>query len=196
MLTRLFNRITYPLLFLSLLISLSFLFFHFLNIANGQVSALNYSEFQWADRENSGTGNVTATDVATDSSGNVYVTGYFAGTVNLGAGSWTSTGNDFFIVKYSSSGAFQWSDREDSGTGSVTANSVVTDSSGNVFVAGSFQTAAVDFGAGSWTPISGDYFVVKYNSSGAFQWADREDSGTGNALAQGVATDSSGNVFV
>ena len=74
----------------------------------------------------------TANGVATDSSGNVYVTG-----VTFGGLDWnTSAGaNDLFVVKYNSSGTKQWTEQLGSES-TDTANGVATDSSGNVYLAG------------------------------------------------------------
>ena len=71
-----------------------------------------------------------ANAVATDSSGNVYVTGGTKG----GLDGNTSAGNtDLFVVKYSSSGTKQWT--KQLGTGEYDeARGVADDSSGNFFV--------------------------------------------------------------
>ena len=127
-----------------------------------------------------------ARGVATDSSGNVYVTGWTEG----GLDGNTSAGNsDLFVVKYNSSGTKQWT--KQLGTSSWdNANGVATDSSGNVYVTGYTQGALDGTNAGSR-----DLFVVKYNSSGTKQWT--KQLGTSSTdLANGVTTDSSGNVYV
>jgi len=71
------------------------------------------------------------------------------------------------------------------------ANGVATDSSGNVYVAG------VTYGGLDGNNIAGiyDLFVVKYNSSGTRQWTKQLGTAITD-LAIGVATDSSGNVYV
>ena len=71
------------------------------------------------------------------------------------------------------------------------AYGVATDISGNVYVAGGTE-GGLD---GNTSAGKADLFVVKYNSSGTHQWTnqlgtDRYDE------ARGVATDSSGNVYV
>jgi len=103
-----------------------------------------------------------ARGVATDSSGNVYVTGYTEGGLdgNTSAGS-----SDLFVVKYNSSGTKQWT--KQLGTwDSDFANGVATDSSGNVYVTGStYRNLDGNTSAGN-----ADLFVVKYNSSGTKQW--------------------------
>ena len=102
-----------------------------------------------------------AQGVATDSSANVYVTGYTAGGLdgNTNAGDY-----DLFLVKYNSSGTKQWT--KQLGTSSAdSASGVATDSSANVYVTG--QTAGgLD---GNTNAGSEDLFLVKYNSSGTKQ---------------------------
>ena len=69
--------------------------------------------------------------VATDSSGNVYVTGYTRGGLDgTNAGS-----NDLFVVKYSDNETKDWTKQLGTSSSDV-ANGVATDSSGNVYVAG------------------------------------------------------------
>jgi cysteine-rich repeat protein len=162
----------------------------------GCVSSLVSPTFVWADRE-AGAGAAKALDVTTDASGNVYVVGQFNGDVNFGTGTITPTGTDFFIVKYSPTGTVLWVDHVNSGSGSVTASSVATDASGNVYVAGSFK-GTFDFGTGSWkSAYNGyDYFVAKYDADGSLIWVDRENGGEGTATANDIAVDANGNVYV
>ena len=71
------------------------------------------------------------------------------------------------------------------------AKGVATDSSGNVYVAGH------TFGGLDGNSSAGerDLFVVKYDSSGTKQWTRQLGTSSGD-YAEGVATDSSGNVYV
>jgi len=128
-----------------------------------------------------------ANGVATDSSGNVYVTGGTKG----GLDGNTSAGNsDLFVVKYNSSGTKQWT--EQNGTDMWDeARGVATDSSGNVYVVGGTK--------GNLNGITNsgrtDAFVIKFNSSDTKQWTKKLGTWQ-NDLANGVATDSSGNFYV
>jgi len=125
--------------------------------------------------------------VATDSSGNVYVTGMTKGGLD---GCKSAGVEDLFVVKYNSSGTKQWTKQLGS-SGRDSANAIAIDSSGNLYVAG------MTFGGLDWNTSAGanDLFVVKYNSSGTKQWTKQLGSASSD-YANGVATDSSGNVYV
>jgi hypothetical protein len=145
-----------------------------------------------------GTGLDGGSGVATDSAGNVCVTGYFSTStagVDFGGGALFSAGSqDVFLVKYNSAGAFQWSKRFGS-TGSDTGNAVAVDSAGNVVIFGNF-IGTIDFGGGPLTSAGGqDIFVAKFSPSGGYIWSKRF-GGTGLDNARGLAVDGSGNVVL
>ena len=158
--------------------------------------------YQWT-KAFGGTGRDSAYSVAVDSSGNVYIGGWFRNTVDFDPGAGVdnriSAGdNDAIVSKYDASGNYQWT-KAFGGTGTDSANSVAVDSSGNVYVAGVFKnTVDFDPGAGVDNRTSaGDYeaFVSKYDASGNYQWT-KAFGGTGTDSANSVAVDSSGNVYV
>ena len=67
---------------------------------------------QWSRRFGSAERSTSGTDVAVDGSGNVFVTGYFSGTVDFGGGNLVSAGrSDIFLAKYNANGVHQWSKR-------------------------------------------------------------------------------------
>jgi hypothetical protein len=100
--------------------------------------------------------------VATDVSGNIYVTGRTTG--GLDGNTLTGTG-DFFFTKYDSSGVKLYTRQLGvAGTGTL-GLSVTTDASSSVYVAG--QTGGgLD---GNTLTGTDDFFVTKYNSSGVKQ---------------------------
>jgi hypothetical protein len=154
----------------------------------------------------SGTGNDYSSSVYADDSGNVYVGGYTGGDLDFGNNITLTNiaGNDFFVVKYDSSGTAQWIGTSqsggDSGTGNDAVQSVYVDDSGNIYATGDANND-IDFGNGViLTNLGGwDFFVVKYNSAGTAQWVGQAqaggDSGTGNEIGTSVYVDGSGNVY-
>lgn len=145
-----------------------------------------------------GTGSDYGYSVAVDGDGNVFVTGYFSGTVNFGGGVvLTSAGNDdIFIAKYSgATGAPLWSKRF-GGTGFDQGRGVAVDGSGDVFVTGTFQTT-VNFGGLSLTSAGfNDVFLVKLSgTNGSHVWSKRF-GGTNADQSNDLAADGSGNVVI
>ena len=94
-----------------------------------------------------------ANGVATDSSGNVYVTGGTKGGLD---GNTSAGDTDLFVVKYNSSGTKQWTKQLGTSSGDY-ARGVATDSSGNVYVTG-YTGGGLD---GNTSAGSSDLFVVK-----------------------------------
>jgi hypothetical protein len=138
----------------------------------------------WTNRYN-GPGNSldSATAVAVDGSGNVFVTGqsYGSGFVNP----------QYATIKYSGAGVPLWTNRYsglaynvDDGT---SANALAVDSSGNVFVTGN------SYNSGSFL----DYATIKYSGAGVPLWTNRYNGpDNGNDRAAAIAVDGSGNVIV
>jgi len=154
-----------------------------------------------------GTDHSEARSVAVDSSGNVYTTGSFEGTVDFdpGAGTANLTSNgsyDVFVSKLDSSGNYVWT-KQFGGTEYSRGYSVAVDSSGNVYTTGDFQgTFDFDPGAGTANLTANDgtdVFVSKLDSSGNHLWAKSCGGGVGggvdNDIGYSVAVDSSGNVY-
>ena len=132
------------------------------------------------------------TSITSDASGSVYAIGYTRG--DLDGHTSTSCGacEDFFVVKYDSSGGKQWTQQLGTSTSNSTiAYGIATDSSSNVYVMG-YTGGALD---GNTSAGSSDLFVLKYNSSGARQWTQQLVS-SANDQAKGIATDTIGNVYV
>jgi len=142
--------------------------------------------------------------VAADSSGSVYVTGSFQGTVDFDPGPGDDTHSsgpgfrDVFLSKFDSSGNFLWANTW-GGSESDQGCWVAVDGSDYVYVTGIFASA-VDFDPGSGTDShtsngAGDAFLSKFDTSGAFLSA-KTWGGSYFDYGEGVAVDASGNVYV
>ncbi len=150
---------------------------------------------QWVQTAG-GTSSDSGKSIATDVGGNVYVTGFFAGTATFGNQSRTSVGDkDIFVAKYNDSGTLQWL-RAAGGSGDDEGLSMATDVDGSVYVTGYFAGTAT-FGTESRTSAGyGDIFIAKYNNNGTLQWL-RAAGGSGSDDGLSIAIDNiSGNVHV
>jgi hypothetical protein len=139
--------------------------------------------------------------IATDSAGNVYFGGWFSGTTNVGADSFTTTdGNSGLVAKYTSTHALVWADafKGSGGSDSNEVEAVATDAAGNVYVDdGFFGTLTVGGVTLTSNSQSGNSFVAKLNSAGVVQWV-RQLSSPSLAFVfnNSVAVDGSGNSCV
>ncbi|MBD1940078.1 DUF4347 domain-containing protein, partial [Microcoleus sp. FACHB-68] len=164
------------------------------------VSKLNASgTLVWAKQL--GGGNGSGRGIATDSSGNVYTTGSFNGTVDFNPDTGTlnlaSIGDDSFISKLNADGSLAWA-RQLGGSGNAYGRSIAVDSSGNVYTTGYFNgTTDFDPGTGTSNLTSGsnDIFVSKLNADGSFAWAKQLGGSIGD-FGYSIAVDSSGNVYI
>jgi hypothetical protein len=141
----------------------------------------------WVARYNGpASGYDQALAMAVDSSGNVYVTGQSLG---------TDQGFDYATVKYNSSGVAQWVARYDRYNGptetydSDVATAIAVDGQGNVYVTGRSLGALIyiDYA---------DYATVKYDANGVQRWVATYDGAGGSDIAEAIALDGQGNVYV
>jgi hypothetical protein len=162
--------------------------------------------FQWAKRAGGigSSGGISQGNGIAVSGSDVYITGYFDGTVNFntpsatGSNEITSAGNfDIFLAKYNDTGTFQWAKRA-GGTSNDFAQGIAVSGS-DVYITGSFSGTA-NFNTPSATSNEitsadrSDIFLAKYNSTGTFQWAKRA-GGTRDDNAYGIAVSGS-DVYV
>jgi hypothetical protein len=166
------------------------------------VSKLDASgNFLWA-KQLGGSNYDVGYAIAVDASGNIYTSGYFAGTADFdpGAGTFnlvsTSFSNDIFISKLNASGNFVWAKRI-GGTSADQCNGICLDAAANLYATGVFaNTVDFDPGAGTFNMTavsSSDAFVLKLDVSGNFTWA-KQISGTGAQGANAINLSNSGNV--
>lgn len=154
-----------------LLVTIAGLLLHF--NASSQINV------QWVGRYSTAGNNIDrAKAMRVDASGNSYVVGT----------SWNGSNFDITTVKFDGNGNQVWTSSYN-GTGNSydEARAIDIDASGNVYVTG--------YSAG---PSSNyDIVTIKYDASGAQQWATRFN-GTANGFDEGydIAVDGSGNVYV
>ncbi|MBW2735679.1 MAG: SBBP repeat-containing protein [Deltaproteobacteria bacterium] len=133
-------------------------------------------------------------NIAVDESSNIYITGHFLGTANLGGGNITAQSSDAFVTSFTSAGVHRWQ-KALGGSGYDVGYGVAVDKSSNVYVAGTFEGRA-DLGGGSVTSKGDlDIFVVSYSSTGAHRW-QRANGGPFFDRCLSAAADENGNVYV
>lgn len=127
--------------------------------------------------------------VTTDSSGNIYITGYTTGSLD----SQTITGTmDFFITKYASDGTKLWTKLLGASGAGTWANDIKADSSGNVYVTGATR-GGLD---GQYLMGTYDIFISKYSSGGVKQWTRTLGALGQSCQGYGVTADTAGNIYI
>jgi len=153
----------------------------------------------WAERFG-GTGTEHWAGFVASGGGDLYLSGSYLDETTLLFGTHTLSGpNDSgsFIVKINNSGTPEWVTGPDKYV-SLWPNSLVADSSFNIYITGGFESTTVAFGGFTLTNTMygyDDFFLVKYDSSGACQWA-RSAGGDLNETGYNLALDKCGNLWV
>lgn len=169
------------------------------------ISSKAQLSYQWANSAGS-TNAEYGQAIASDPSGNVYVTGAFIGTVDFDPSIATanltslSGSQDIFLAKYTSAGAFIWV-KQIAGNSTEKPYDLVADASG-AYLAGNFL-GTVDFDPNAGTNnitflgggTDGDGFFAKYDINGNLSWVNRIGS-TVNDRVTSIAIDAFANVYV
>ncbi len=134
------------------------------------------------------------TSITTDSNGDVYVAGYTSDVFPDNTALGTSF-TDAFLAKYNTAGNRLWikqfgTNRADQAL-SVTVGNSGTDE--NIYVAGATLGCLIDI----WTSCENGYdsFLVAYSQDGTALWSEQFGV-DGEEVANSVATDDSGNIYV
>jgi hypothetical protein len=129
--------------------------------------------------------------VAADGSGNVYLTGSFGRLVNFGGSTLSSqSSDDIYLASFDSSGKHRWSKRF-GGSGTDIGYALAADSSGNIYITGSFTTS-VDLGGSTFTSQgSYDVFLASFDAQGKHRWS-RSHGASNYDYGYAIAADSKG----
>ena len=169
------------------------------------------------------TGSQQVTRVVTDSSGNIYVVGGYRDNptiFNLTANPNTSSSGYAlpsnptgtyrgFLIKYNSSGVYQFSTAiNDGAVDNCYAQSVRIDSSGNIYIGGTYRgmptlynlTANPNTSAtANLLPNNGTgynrVFIIKWNSAGTYQYSTGWINGNYDSGVSDLEVDSAGNLY-
>lgn len=144
--------------------------------------------------------------IATDRSGNVYVTGGFqsdsvvtAGISTIYNSDLTDTTYDMYVLKISAAGNFLWvksfgGDYYDRGMG------LATDSLENVYIAAFFQSDSILVGQNEYYDVTGvkdhNDLLIKCDSLGNVVWAQSSIDVNGGTQPYALSADASGNTFM
>ncbi|WP_437298277.1 hypothetical protein [Sorangium sp. So ce426] len=142
--------------------------------------------------------------VASDASGNTYVSGTFRGTVDFGTGPVTSAGEgDILFIKLDPSGAVLWSKRIGTEL-NERGGAVTVDENGNVFLTGvymdSYGMPSIDLG-GCPLPLQDiaplvSFFVAQFDPDGNHIWSNGPYAAPVVHSVEQIAVDAHGDMYV
>lgn len=147
--------------------------------------------------------------IGSDSSGNIYITGYVS---DFYSAIWNSDydpgpgldqkrifgGLDIILIKINSNGSYGWS-KLMGGTGRDKSNDIAIDRSGNIYITGEFEGQS-DFnpeGGGDLKTATADndVFLTKIKPDGTYSWTKTFGAGE-TARGKKVEVDESGNIYL
>ncbi len=127
---------------------------------------------KWGAYSNKGAIAPIATTI--DKWGNTYITGFFSDSVYLGSFGMYSGRDCFYIAKYDTNGKVIWAKTAKPNTWLstyTTGTSMVTDTIGNIYVAGEFTDDSITIGSVTIiTAAPRSVFIAKFDSAGNLTW--------------------------
>jgi hypothetical protein len=161
----------------------------------------------WALRHVTPNG-VIPRDMATDSSGNMYISSYYDGALTV----YSTTGTvattkanagsiDGYLAKYSPQGVLLWMARNAATAGNYGVG-IAVDLSGNVYLGGTYQPSLTLYNPAETSNIQlaanagqTDGFLAKYSSEGTPLWVARTAGTSYDSGGISIKTDSVGDVY-
>jgi uncharacterized repeat protein (TIGR01451 family) len=170
----------------------------------GVSQGLFSQNIQWGQATSS-TSPTTSRDIEIDGLGNMYITGHFEDSIDMdptiGVQQLFSNGyRDVFIQKLDSAGNVLFN-KSFGGPGGELLNDVELDDFGNIYMVGQFQDSIdLDPGPGVEMHVANsaffsDFYVLKLNPSGDFQWA-KTFGGSTHDRAYSIALTSNNDLIV
>ncbi len=150
---------------------------------------------------------IIANATVSDTAGNTFVTGSFAGQATFGTNLLNSSGgygfDDVYLIKYNAAGNVLWANRA-GGSDKEFGRAIRLDGAGGVYVAGTSESFPATFGTNTFHAFGKTLFLARYDASGNCLWVKRGGgwqmpSGTlvpAPMTLNGLAVDSSGNPIV
>lgn len=140
-----------------------------------------------------------ATGVATDSFGNIYLTGHFESSqLTIGSVTLTNTDSgtkDIFLIKLSRQGQVLWA-QSFGGPDTDFGQAIAVSPIGDIAITGVFWSNGFSIGSTVLTSSGqGDLFVARLNASGQPLWAQKA-GGTDSEIPYGIAFDPTDHIVV
>ncbi|MCX6267176.1 MAG: SBBP repeat-containing protein [Bacteroidetes bacterium] len=143
-------------------------------------------------REGISVASETISNIAIDSDGNIFHTGYFVDPINFNGNVITSSPGkqEMFLVKYNKNGQFRWA-RQTSGGSYAEGFNLTNTTDGKIVVVGHFA-GSIHFGDFQVQSFSNeDMFLASYDSLGNCLGVYNY----GNSYGTGICDDANGNLF-
>ncbi len=151
---------------------------------------------QWSKSEG-GLGDDFASDITSDTSGNIFVGGYFTETTSfngsaiqkISAGSY-----DVFVAKYTSIGTFTWA-TSFGGANMDVINKIYFDGINGLYLTGYYEVSTT-IGTDTYTSNGlTDFYIAKFDKDGVYQ-ASFSGGGIGADFGNTIVQDSEGSIFI
>lgn len=143
-----------------------------------------------------GAGSDSVKQIIYDGQGNVWVTGSFTGSIQIGSSNYNSNGaSDAYIAKLSASTGKVLFATNIGSTGNDVASGIGTDKWGNIYISGNYN-GTVTYGSVTLTTQPGaNSYVIKMDQSGNPYWG-KTINGSAAAEVWNMAVDDMGSMFI